>query len=270
MEQAVGGQVFLGGASGITTWRRDVAIPALEAAGVTYYNPQLGLGEWTEACEDAEMRAKAAAEVLLFVVNGQTRGVATAAEVAYYLAQGRQLALSITDITDADTIDGARLTPSERDDLNRGRIFVRTMAREQGVPVFPTVAEAVQHAIRLVHQSAQPISRDRLAAILSEVRFQSHEFVIVEAAEGFLIQMCGDEECAESGEVQRFLGRPWFISPHASPSDVVRTAMKAALAWQEHEARERFTYRGVPVFGPHGDVEALAAWQRIIRQSRLR
>ena len=62
-------QVFLGGADGLTTWRRDIAIPALEAAGITYYNPQLALGEWSEACEAAEMQAKDEADILLFVIN---------------------------------------------------------------------------------------------------------------------------------------------------------------------------------------------------------
>ena len=45
-------QVFLGGACGATTWRRDVAIPVLDAAGVSYHNPQLGAGEWTAAHEE--------------------------------------------------------------------------------------------------------------------------------------------------------------------------------------------------------------------------
>src|SRR6187549_253186 len=91
-------QVFLGGAAGQTTWRRDIAIPALEAAGVSYYNPQLPLGAWSEANEAAEMQAKDEAAVLLFVINHETRGVATVAEVAYYMGLGRQLALAITDI----------------------------------------------------------------------------------------------------------------------------------------------------------------------------
>ena len=32
--------VFLGGACGSTTWRRDVAIPYLKREGLTYWNPQ--------------------------------------------------------------------------------------------------------------------------------------------------------------------------------------------------------------------------------------
>ena len=34
-------QVFLGGSCNPTTWRKDIAIPMLEAAGVAFYNPQM-------------------------------------------------------------------------------------------------------------------------------------------------------------------------------------------------------------------------------------
>lgn len=78
--------VFLGGACGETTWRRDVAIPLLKVAGISFHNPQLAPGAWTEADEIEDMRAKAEAEVLLFVISEATRGVASVAEVAYLIA----------------------------------------------------------------------------------------------------------------------------------------------------------------------------------------
>ena len=33
--------VFLGGSCDPTTWRKDLAIPHLKAAGITFYNPQV-------------------------------------------------------------------------------------------------------------------------------------------------------------------------------------------------------------------------------------
>jgi hypothetical protein len=33
--------VFLGGSCNPTTWRKDTAIPALDVAGISYYNPQV-------------------------------------------------------------------------------------------------------------------------------------------------------------------------------------------------------------------------------------
>lgn len=44
-------QVFLGGACGETTWRTDLAIPLLERAGISYFNPQLAPGAWTPDCQ---------------------------------------------------------------------------------------------------------------------------------------------------------------------------------------------------------------------------
>src|SRR5882724_13456552 len=143
-------QIFLGGACGNTTWRRDIAIPALEAAGITYHNPQLGIGEWTTDQEASEMRAKDDADVLLFVIDGHTRGVASVAEVAYLLAARRQLALAITDVTEGSRIGDQIIDSRESDDLNRGRIFIRTMAGELGVPVFQDIKAAVNYAIDLI------------------------------------------------------------------------------------------------------------------------
>lgn len=234
-------QVFLGGAAGQTTWRRDIAIPALEAAAVTYYDPQLPLGAWSEANEAAEMHAKDEAAVLLFVINHETRGVATVAEVAYYLGLGRQLALAITDIPNNATLYNQPLQQPEIDDLNRGRIFLRTMARVHNTPVFDTVEKAVQHAIQL----AQPtLSLGAIDRILRDIQFGECAFHAEPLENAFLLQITNAE----------FTGRKWHIAKSATRAEVVRTALKAALTWQEHEAREQFTYRGKRVHGPHFEI----------------
>lgn len=250
-------QVFLGGACGGTTWRKRIAIPALEAAGVTYYDPQLGIGEWTQASEEADMRAKDAAEVLLFVINEETRGVATVGEAAYCLGAGQPLALVVTDIGEKDIIDGRTLSAAERDDLNRGRLFIRTIAQRAGVPVFTDVGSATRHAIDLVHARRAPLSVEQLRAILADVRFKGGSFLIEEATGGFLIQLRLEEKEIGTGECQMLCGRKWHIDDSATRSDIVRTAFKAVVTWEEHEVRERFTYRGAPVFGAHGDVDSL-------------
>ena len=54
-------------------------------------------------------------------------------------------------------------------------------------------------------------------------------------------------------------GRRWLLSPEMTESEVIQTALKAVLAAEEHEARERFLYLGRPVFGPHIAVGALYA-----------
>lgn len=52
-------------------------------------------------------------------------------------------------------------------------------------------------------------------------------------------------------------GRKWFLSPHMTKSELVRTLFMAILAVVEHETRELFTYKNTAIFGPHIDIEAL-------------
>jgi hypothetical protein len=239
--------VFLGGACGQTTWRRDVAIPLLEAAGVAYFNPQLGVGEWTTACEAAEMKAKAEASVQLFVISGDTRGVASIGEAAYFIGAGRPIALMVTDSETADA--------GERDDLNRGRIFLRSMAREHDVPVFTDVESATRYAIELALAGA---GRDIVRDVLRHVQFKDGTFAIEEIERGYLVQLRCPEENVDTGAREMYRGRQWFIRREASRDEIVRTAFLAAAVWQEHETREAFTYRGARIFGPHANVDDLA------------
>lgn len=52
-------------------------------------------------------------------------------------------------------------------------------------------------------------------------------------------------------------GRKWRMSMHMTRSEIVQTALKAVLTAEEHEARERFLFRGRAIFGPHLSVESL-------------
>ena len=60
-----------------------------------------------------------------------------------------------------------------------------------------------------------------------------------------------------TGEHYSWKGRKWRLSPHMTDSEIVQTALKAVLTAYEHEIRELFKYRDVPIFDPHYDVEKL-------------
>ena len=53
--------------------------------------------------------------------------------------------------------------------------------------------------------------------------------------------------------------RKWFLSPHMTESELVQTAFAAAVAAEEHECREFFTYQGKRPFQPHVSIHALLA-----------
>lgn len=244
-------QIFLGGACGHTSWRADVAIPLLKQAGVTYFDPQLPAHAWTPEFQHVEMAAKANAPVWLFVINGDTRGVASVAECAYRIGQGGHLALALTDLPPQHRF--AQETPSlaEIQDLNRGRIFLRAMAGSHGVPVFDTVEDATGYAIELARQAADEWTAERLNHLLDRVSIPGYRFVPDHDTRHLTVQIRKEEMDHQTGQVEPMAGRRWIIERRASEAEVVRTLLKAALTWEEHELRERFRLDGRLVFNPH-------------------
>lgn len=60
-------------------------------------------------------------------------------------------------------------------------------------------------------------------------------------------------------------GKRW-VNPAWSNSDIVRAVFGAIKAYDEHEVREAFLYRGQRVFGPHMDLDALV--DHLVEQNR--
>ncbi|MBT4849348.1 hypothetical protein HON36_00675 [Candidatus Parcubacteria bacterium] len=119
-------QVFLGGSCNPTTWRQDTAMPMLTEAGVEHFNPQVE--DWTPDCADLERVAKEESQVLLFVIDGQTRAIASILEVTEFVLKGRQVVLVVNDIDDGAVITDQAVTGGELKDLNRARAYAREMA----------------------------------------------------------------------------------------------------------------------------------------------
>ena len=122
-------QVFLGGSCNPTTWRKDIAIPILDAANITYYNPQVD--EWTPELMKVEADAKRDAEMLFYVVDANTRAVASMNEVVECICRNRKIVLVVQDMDNSNelTCDKAG-TENLLKDLNRGRDYLRYAAHE--------------------------------------------------------------------------------------------------------------------------------------------
>lgn len=86
-------QIFLGGSCNPTTWRQNVAIPFLEANGISYYNPQVD--NWTPEVVNLERYAKQNAQILLFVIDKQTRSTTSLVESAFMAGENKSLVLVI-------------------------------------------------------------------------------------------------------------------------------------------------------------------------------
>ncbi len=169
------GLVFLGGACGPTSWRRDIAIPALGAAKIPFFNPQVE--EWSPELVDVEAAKKAEAGTLLFVISERTRSIASMIEAAEHITAGqRHVVLVIRMVPEAaigrdevstvaastqDSSSPVRqakrpspmtdltgLTASEQKDLNRGRTYLADIAERHGVRVFGTVDAAVKYLVK--------------------------------------------------------------------------------------------------------------------------
>lgn len=119
-------QIFLGGSCNPTTWRQSVAIPYLEMNGITYYNPQVD--DWTPEVVKIERNAKQSAQVLLFVIDKQTRSTVSLVESAFMAGDDKNLVLviypfdyDILSLTDTTTKQTSNIveTRSELTSLKR-------------------------------------------------------------------------------------------------------------------------------------------------------
>ncbi|XP_076454700.1 uncharacterized protein LOC143289567 [Babylonia areolata] len=164
-------QVFLGGSCGSSTcptrWRQEEAIPFFKQHNITFYNPQVNT--WRPELIELEDRAKQVAELLLFVIDNQTRAVVSLCEVAYLVGCHRQIMVMFTNLkSDITCVNEETLTEREREDLRRGRKVLIDLIERNGIPVFSDMTSTLNccvlnltQGIRVqdltLKQGAQPI-----------------------------------------------------------------------------------------------------------------
>lgn len=103
----------------------------------------------------------------------------------------------------------------------------------------------------------------RVAEILTDVTYADWRFEVLPTdGNAALMQPVFRTADTETGDVTVLSGRKWWISQHATPSEIVQTAFLAVLVAIEHEARENFRFQGVPIYGPHFSAGALAKFAR--------
>ena len=163
-----GASVFLGGACNPTTWRKNIAIPILERAGIPYYNPQVD--DWSEDLVALEAKHKQGAKILLFVVNGATRSIASMVEAAELIAAGRRIVLVLEDIPEGQKISEGTISGRELKDLNRARAYLADVAQRHSVLCFSSVITACLHTVRWCKKlgmAADDVGAQELASSLT-------------------------------------------------------------------------------------------------------
>ncbi len=102
------------------------------------------------------------------------------------------------------------------------------------------------------------MSYEEMVIAVALCGYPGYEFLVRKDGRGeFYLQGGYMEPDTVTGEREWQLTRRWFLSPQMGQSEIVQTVFKCLITSLEHRAREWFTYRGQPVFGPHFDVEAL-------------
>lgn len=152
-------QIFLGGSCNPTTWRQTIAIPYLETKGISYYNPQVD--NWTPEIVNLERKAKQSANILLFVIDRQTRSTVSIVESAFMAGGKRKLVIVMYPFEHHDEIlniealrSGTKsiiricdeiLSEKELRELRQARIILQCLASLQEIPLFTDIKQALSY-----------------------------------------------------------------------------------------------------------------------------
>jgi hypothetical protein len=99
---------------------------------------------------------------------------------------------------------------------------------------------------------------NNVESIVKQVKFPGYNFKVTEITEEICsIHVYYDEPDVFSGVNETQHGRDWLVSYGATEGAIVATCLKAVLTSFEHRTREHFTYKNVPIFYPHFEIEDL-------------
>lgn len=95
----------------------------------------------------------------------------------------------------------------------------------------------------------------RVRAVLALCEFPPYHFETYSYPGPTYLRAIYEDPDIYTGEMKTQHTRKWLLSEHMTDSEIVLTAFKCVLTSMEHRTRERFTYKGARIFGPHFDVE---------------
>lgn len=102
----------------------------------------------------------------------------------------------------------------------------------------------------------QKAFKTRLRKLLTQITYKTNWYVVVVNDKAGIYLQLQLQVSNSSGDCSLH-GRKWRLSDHMTDSEIIQTAFKAFLTFEEHECREMFEFQGAKVFGPHHDVHDL-------------
>merc|ERR1719229_863241 len=144
--------IFLGGSCNPTTWRQDQAIPHFKGKDITFYNPQQA--NWSPEMIELEHQAKVTSQILFYVLNDQTRNVASMIEVSQYAGSNRRLIVVLNPYPGPEhQINGEKLTKAEYEDLQSAMGTVQDLIERQSIPVFNNIKVALNCTTKVLKEN---------------------------------------------------------------------------------------------------------------------
>lgn len=115
-------------------------------------------------------------------------------------------------------------------------------------PTSRIVLNALAHAVGQ-REPDPPISAAEAAATLAQVAYKDYKFNLLRLADGtWGVRVEGRFPDSRKPEHRVAVSARGF-----GRSSILDCAFRAVMALEEHEARERFTYKGERIFDPHRD-----------------
>ncbi|CAF1121290.1 unnamed protein product [Adineta steineri] len=157
-------EVFLGGSCNPTTWRRDQAIPYFQSRSVSFYNPQVA--DWTPELVEIEHRAKELAPLLFFVIDHDTRALASIVEVCYLAARGRSIIVVMNPMPERKYTKFIQQKNSSHEKDNEddyenvceARKILRALLQSINVPFFDNVRLALECAAYILETTKRTVA----------------------------------------------------------------------------------------------------------------
>ncbi|XP_025415759.1 uncharacterized protein LOC112687330 isoform X2 [Sipha flava] len=149
--------VFLGGSCNPTTWRKDLAVPYLQEAGLSFYNPQVD--HWSQDLIEIEHAAKESATILFYVIDSQTRNVVSDIETANFAGHNNNLVLVIhpQDAVTGSIVAGEQITSKEAEDIREALTVLHEIASGQGILVFDNISLALSRVVQILKDKTHHI-----------------------------------------------------------------------------------------------------------------